>query len=803
MRGDFSRRSFNPTRHYTSVLQQQGRVALDADANEQCAIDEYIRDTEITDIVGPVGGPRDDAGFDITTDGKTISFSAGRYYVDGILCENESALQYQDQPYLLSPDPTDSELLVEARRGAIPAIQVYLEVWQRLITALDDPCLREPALGLPDTTARLQTVWRVVARASTEQQEPCCSMTWPDPTSAKGKLAAQTSGAAGECSCQPIPSAGYLGLENQLYRVEIQKSGDETTATFKWSRENGSVVAAITGVSGNVVQVDSLGFDANLGFASGQWIEISDDTDLFGLNPVPGNLYQIDKVIPEQKALRMTLPVSIVDTKKNARARRWDQSGASAKAAGVPLSAETWVSLENGIQVKFTKGFYQAGDYALIPARTASGQIEWPPCGGDGALQQPLAHPRIHRAPLACVSWDRSKKAWVRQDCRSLFDPLTDLAARKVPPALHVMAINWPNDDILTLDWLMMNGLAVTLDAAAPAQATVGAANFTVTFELALPITSTQREISFNKILAAQPLVAEHLAAATSLLPEAMRAAALSSATSASRVLNARLSAAEILARRLSTLVAVYRFDLQLDGEIISSGSTLTWKPFTAFRGQAAAVLLLNGLLLFGASHQAPSTGQQTLSRVRVRLEGRTLFSTVTSGQAFLDGQAFGTSAVRADNVTPRINLQLPSGNSEKASDFESWFYLAPTLAVVSLAIDHPSVQFNADGTVSDLGHATPAVSPQATLTLNYAAVKDTVITLSISGPSSAGVISPLTTLTIKSGSATGQFPVQVIGNTGTSTIQSYSINAQLTDLTGSTSEVSAQFSVTGFVVIG
>ena len=57
MKGDFSRIRFNPRKHYTSVLQQQGRVALDADANEQCSIIEYIRQTEATDIIGPVAGP--------------------------------------------------------------------------------------------------------------------------------------------------------------------------------------------------------------------------------------------------------------------------------------------------------------------------------------------------------------------------------------------------------------------------------------------------------------------------------------------------------------------------------------------------------------------------------------------------------------------------------------------------------------------------------------------------------------------------------------------------------------------------
>jgi len=251
----------------------------------------------------------------------------------------------------------------------------------------------------------------------------------------------------------------------------------------------------------------------------------------------------------------------------------------------------------------------------------------------------------------------------------------------------------------------------------------------------------------------------------------------------------------EVLATQLKKLAAIYRFDLELDGQISSSASTLTWKPFTDFRSQAAAVILLDVLLLLGAA-------QRVFSRVRVRLQGRTLFSSVTSGQAFLDGQAFGSPAFRADKVTPRVDLQLPSGNSEKASDFESWFYLAPTLQITSLTIDHPAVQINADGTVTDVGKTTPAVSPQATVTVNYAAIKDTVITLSITGPSSAGIIAPLTALTIKSGSNTGQFPIQVVGNTGTPTAQTYAISAQLTDQTGTTNGASANFSITGFVVI-
>jgi len=104
MKGDFSRIRFTPGQHFTSVLQQQGRVSLDADANEQCAIDEHLRGTQTIDTIGGVGGPRDDAGFRITVEDSSarIHISGGRYYVHGLLCES-SATDYMDQPYFVTP----------------------------------------------------------------------------------------------------------------------------------------------------------------------------------------------------------------------------------------------------------------------------------------------------------------------------------------------------------------------------------------------------------------------------------------------------------------------------------------------------------------------------------------------------------------------------------------------------------------------------------------------------------------------------------------------------------------------------
>ena len=71
--------------------------------------------------------------------------------------------------------------------------------------------------------------------------------------------------------------------------------------------------------------------------------------------------------------------------------------------------ANAWMKLENGVQIQFASSEpgqqYRAGDYWLIPARTATGSVEWPQQGGE---PRPLAPHGIehHYAPLAIVTFD-------------------------------------------------------------------------------------------------------------------------------------------------------------------------------------------------------------------------------------------------------------------------------------------------------------------------------------------------------------------------------------------------------------
>ena len=834
MKGDFSRVRFSAEKNYTAVLQQQGRVALDADANEQCAINNYLRDTETLDIVGRWGGPADDEGFAITLQGNALEIGPGRYYVNGILCENPRSLDYTQQPFLIDPSPSFDALLSELSQGSIQVIQVYLEVWQRLVTALDDPCLREPALGQADTTARLQTVWRVIAetpklaapKPAPSQPAPpsglvaatgdasatargietrstpadllavdraaltpiriienCCAAmrrkvrTLED----RGKMSAFTGDGGGDCSCQPTPAAGYLGLENQLYRVEIQQGGDETQATFKWSRENASVVSAITGVAGSQVYVDSLGHDANLGFNPGQWVEISDDNYLFGSAPnQPGELYQIASVTPETLSVTLTQTVTSVDPTRNARMRRWDQYGAAAGSSGISLPVATAYTLENGIALQFTAGHYESGDYWLISARTATGEIEWPPCDSDGSTFQPPRFTHVFRAPLACIQWNGHKRQAVVNDCRDKFYPLTELTPTAAPTALHIVKMSWANDDIMTLDKLVANGLAVTLDQIAPDSQYVTPANFTVIFEVALPIGPAANTISPVTHLSGAP---------ANTTPSISTAFGVKYQSFLNSLGVSRLLQFTTLKSRF---VALMRLELVVDGETSANGSNLLWQiPWERENAEETVTLeMIDVLLLVGAR-------RGDFGRVRVKLAGNSLFAG-GSNQVFLDGQCLGAPALRADGTTPRIDLQLPSGSGAAASDFESWFYVAPTQGVASLSIDHPSLSINQGGTVVDAGNASAgAVSPQGTIGLIYPAIADTAVGLSFTGPSAAGIFSIPQNVVVPKGQQTHTFPITIQGNPGPAS-QTWQIVATLNNAVGVPSSQQATLTIIG-----
>lgn len=442
MQGDFTRLTFDRSKHYSGVLNQQGRVALDADWNEQVAIAQHEARTTRQDVVGLCGGPQGVdatgdplAGFEMTTDGAALSVTKGRYYVDGILAQKEATTLITAQPDF--PVSSLAQVAGLAPNAALPAgaYLAYLDVWERHITALEDAAIREVALGGPDTATRTQVMAQVkllrVGEAGDAFDCATQSAAWDALTAAgRGQLEAQAEPDDPSDSACVVPArAGYRGLENQLYRVEVHRIVSATRIGIKWSRENASVVVGWTGqdnLDPTRLTVGSTGRDVVLGLAANQWVELTDDAReqrgeaglLVKIVKVEGNVLTID---PGGQT------VTFGDFAANPKLRRWDMP-ADVGEIIVTTGAVAWTELELGVQIRLKAGTFHPGDYWLIPARTFTGDIEWPRT--NGGTPQPIPQPPVgvkhHYCRLAI--FDFVGEAWTkRSDCRTLFPPLTQM----------------------------------------------------------------------------------------------------------------------------------------------------------------------------------------------------------------------------------------------------------------------------------------------------------------------------------------------------------------------------------------
>ncbi|HVO10148.1 MAG TPA: DUF6519 domain-containing protein [Vicinamibacteria bacterium] len=443
MKGDFTAIRRWPFKHYTSVRMQQGRVQLDTDWNDQVELQNHLDRSETVDVIGSAGGPKGpDGGFriDRTPDGKDLTISPGRFWADGLLCELSGGASYLDQPDLPAPPFVTSGALT-LPDGTYLA---YLDVWERLVTVLEDPDIREPALRGADTTTRTQVVWQLkLLPVADPNGTGTCDTAFPEwpPAAPAGKVSARaTVPSTGTDRCTVEATGGYRRLENQLYRVEIHAGGTRASgATFKWSRENGSVVASWTQLTGDVLGVSSPGRDRVLGFAVGDWVELTDDDR--ERTQKPGVLVKLSQVADTALTIDPTTfdppgtVLSYGDFRSNPKVRRWEADLPSAASAARPLlpnpAGDGFIDLEDGVQVKFEDGDYRTGDYWVVPARTVLGDVIWPV---DPVTKLPVPEPPLgvehHYARLAVI-----RKAGANLNvtsCYPQFPPLTDIAASDV-----------------------------------------------------------------------------------------------------------------------------------------------------------------------------------------------------------------------------------------------------------------------------------------------------------------------------------------------------------------------------------
>jgi hypothetical protein len=450
---------FDQDKHYSAVLPLQGRVVLDSDAFEQAAIIRYYLRAAIADIVGQAAAA--DAGFQISwaQPGSTsdLAVAPGRIYVGGILAEAAPDVTYLSQPdgYLDTSVPAD-------KLPATGPYVVYLRVWERSVTAIQDPGIREVALGRhgPDTAGRAQVVWQVAYwspdSADKDDYDPQGALSewqkWQAGlAAAAGTLKARAKQPAGAETdiCSVSPQAQYRGRENQNYRVEIFRGGAaqpsatgaggeqaaDQVAQYVWSRDAGSTAFAIESLAGQQVTVSTLGRDLVSSLEIEDWVEIVDDASASRvaddhLPTYPRTLFQVTAIDAVNRMVTLkedpTTSIGVTGTNPTLHPllRRWDSAGMTAVTEG------QWLNIESGVQVLFAglqqtdseqgggTATYRPGDYWLIPARTVLADVIWPQDGSGPQALPPLGV-AYHYAPLAFVPAGGAPR-----DLRSTFHPI-------------------------------------------------------------------------------------------------------------------------------------------------------------------------------------------------------------------------------------------------------------------------------------------------------------------------------------------------------------------------------------------
>ncbi len=437
MKGDFTRLTFQPKKHYTTVRMQQGRLQLDADWNEQVDIQTYLQQQQARNIIGVAGVPKpestDGNGFEIhitpnnsgTNDSQkqNLEISAGNIYVDGILCELETSTlftQQSDYPEAVLPDKPDKDGVYVA----------YLDVWERHITALDDIEIREVALtSVPDTTTRTKTIQQVKLEKIGEISE--YSQIQSDLANRWKNWWESAIGQPGKMSAKILPAnsdstQGSRQLENRLYRVEIHESGTLETATFKWSNNNGIIVSRVQKISGDTITILDLGKDDSQTFyqkdKTENWIELTSEAN--ELKGEPGVFLRLtEKTMGTKLVFDPTTAkgnLQVYQNQVNLKVRRWEQ---------VPKNTgANWLELGNeGIQIQFDSSNslkYHVGDYWLIPSREVTNDIEWPIKENqpESLPPQGIDH---HYSLLALLKFENGKFDDKIDDYRPKFIPLT------------------------------------------------------------------------------------------------------------------------------------------------------------------------------------------------------------------------------------------------------------------------------------------------------------------------------------------------------------------------------------------
>lgn len=405
------------------------------------------------------------------TNARDLNIKNGHYFVDGILCENENDVLYTQQPdwpgaaklttkdktYLVFLDVWERHLTAledwqignrasireRALGGSDTATRAKV-VWQ--VKATDKKIKDDKDNDIPTTKSNVELHWGKWVES------------WQPENRGQIKARAVQASDNNEI-CITATEKRFRGPENQLYRIEIHSKGPAwdgkleskaAAATFKWSRDNGTAVFPIEEIKTinednedrTLVTLTHLGSDDRSGLTAGEngdWVEILDDHYI--LKDGPESTQKTQPLLKVIDVDRMNLQVKLAgkvspeignNPDHHPLLRRWDHKKGKSEngwpeldeTRGALILAERktdpnkpdegWFNVEDGVQIRFEPAAsgdsheYRRGDFWLIPARTATGDVEWPLKKDNQTnkfVPEPLPPHGVehHFAPLAIV----------------------------------------------------------------------------------------------------------------------------------------------------------------------------------------------------------------------------------------------------------------------------------------------------------------------------------------------------------------------------------------------------------------
>lgn len=436
MASDRARISVDPSRGYRAVVQQQGRVTLEADGNEAARLAETALREDVIDIVGVSGTPDD--GYLVTASGSGFQVGPGTYYLGGWRVTLGAAMPVGGG----GPDALD--LPATALGAGNYALALLLT--EQEVSATEDRALREVALGGPDTAQRTRLMQRAVAISMTGTDCAGSAAAITAALTAQGATLDAETGAilpaarlqvsliappASTDPCDPPATGGYLGADNQLIRVSVTGYDPQTRqGKLVWGYDNAATLYRASTTNGTTIALEGEPVDADHAPRKDQAVEILQTRAVFDNGEIvaadSGTVTSVTRAYDtDLKSLDIaaTLPAgSRGTTARPILLRLWEQEIAFVPGTRVELG-------KTGLAVTVTLGSAVSGDIVARPywcfaARPSTPVIVYPRRMLDAA--QPPEGPRQWLAPLA-VGTVANGTASVTDDCRETFVPLTKI----------------------------------------------------------------------------------------------------------------------------------------------------------------------------------------------------------------------------------------------------------------------------------------------------------------------------------------------------------------------------------------